>query len=256
MHAVRSVAVAGAIALLLGACGDDGRPGRERSGGTATSESSATSTTAAATTTTVDPYVNFVAESVVPVIEVFDAPGALAPIRTLDVSDELRGKLVFLVEAEQEGWLHVQLPVRPNGSTGWVRTQDVTVTQHTYRIVIELGAHQLTLFGRDQIVLREPIGVGKNDTPTPGGEFYIKELLQPPDPTGPYGPYAYGLSGFSNVLTSFAGGAGVIGIHGTNRPDLIGTDVSSGCIRVHNDVINRMVAEIGLPLGTPVEILT
>jgi lipoprotein-anchoring transpeptidase ErfK/SrfK len=108
----------------------------------------------------------------------------------------------------------------------------------------------------DQIVLREPIGVGKNDTPTPGGEFCIKELLQPPDPTGPYGPYAYGLSGVSNVLTSFAGGAGVIGIRGTNRPDLIGTDVSSDCIRVHNDVINRMVAEIGLPLGTPVEILT
>ena len=66
--------------------------------------------------------------------------------------------------------------------------------------------------------------------------------------------YAYGLSGFSNVLESFNGGTGVIGIHGTNEPDKVGTDVSSGCIRLHNDAITRMVEEIGLPLGTPVEI--
>ena len=56
------------------------------------------------------------------------------------------------------------------------------------------------------------------------------------------------------MLTSFNGGAGVIGIHGTNEPEALGTDVSSGCIRVHNDVIERLVEEIGLPLGTPVEI--
>ena len=94
----------------------------------------------------------------------------------------------------------------------------------------------------------------KCDRPTPGGIYYIKELLQPPSPDGPYGVYAYGLNGFSNVLTSFAGGEGVIGIHGTNQPEALGTDVSSGCIRLHNDAITRLVQEVGLPLGTPVEI--
>ena len=64
-----------------------------------------------------------------------------------------------------------------------------------------------------------------------------------------------GLSGFSNVLTSFNGGQGVIGIHGTNAPEALGSDVSSGCIRMHNDAITRLVQEIGLPLGTPVEII-
>jgi lipoprotein-anchoring transpeptidase ErfK/SrfK len=103
-------------------------------------------------------------------------------------------------------------------------------------------------------VLRAPVGVGTTDTPTPGGRYYLKELLQPPTPDGPYGPYAYGLSGFSNVLTSFAGGEGVIGIHGTDAPDLVGTDVSNGCLRLANDVVVRLVEEVGLPLGTPVVI--
>ncbi len=56
------------------------------------------------------------------------------------------------------------------------------------------------------------------------------------------------------MLTEFAGGDGVIGIHGTDRPDLVGTDVSSGCIRLPNDVITALVEDIGLPLGTPVTI--
>ena len=70
---------------------------------------------------------------------------------------------------------------------------------------------------------------------------------------GPYGSYAYGLSGFSNVLTSFGGGDGVIGIHGTNDPSSIGQDVSHGCIRLQNADIERLVRF--LPLGTPVDIL-
>jgi lipoprotein-anchoring transpeptidase ErfK/SrfK len=44
----------------------------------------------------------------------------------------------------------------------------------------------------------------------------------------------------------------VIGIHGTNEPQLVGTDVSHGCIRLRNEDISRLVGL--LPLGTPVEI--
>ena len=50
------------------------------------------------------------------------------------------------------------------------------------------------------MIVDEPVGVGRSDRPTPGGVYYLKELLQPPDPNGAYGTYAYGLSGFSNVL--------------------------------------------------------
>ena len=62
--------------------------------------------------------------------------------------------------------------------------------------------------------------------------------------------FAFGLSGFSETLTSFRGGDGVIGIHGTDEPEALGTDVSHGCVRVDNDVITSMAGLI--PLGTPV----
>lgn len=164
--------------------------------------------------------------------------------------------IVFLVKGttEEDGRYEVFLPVRPNGSTGWVDADDVTITSVTYRIKVAIAEHRLRVFDGNQVVLDEPIGVGKADTPSPGGVYYLKELLQPPNQGGPYGTYAYGLSGFSNELLSFNGGEGVIGIHGTNDPGSIGTDASSGCIRLNNEVINRMVDEIQLPLGTPVEI--
>ncbi len=96
--------------------------------------------------------------------------------------------------------------------------------------------------------------MAKNNTPTPGGIYYLVELIQPPDPNGDYGPYAYGLSGYSNTLTSFNGGPGQLGIHGTDDPAGIGTQVSHGCIRMSNADITQL-AKI-LPLGTPVQINT
>ena len=54
------------------------------------------------------------------------------------------------------------------------------------------------------------------------------------------------------MLTSFAGGDGVIGIHGTNDPSTLGKDVSHGCIRMSNSGITKL-AKI-LPLGVPVQI--
>ena len=147
------------------------------------------------------------------------------------------------------------LPVRPNGSSGWVDADDVTIAGVPYRIEVGITEHRIRVFGDEEVILDEPVGVGRTDRPTPGGIYYLKELLQPPNPDGAYGIYAYGLSGFSNVLQSFNGGSGVIGIHGTNEPEKVGTDVSHGCIRLHNEAIERMVEDIGLPLGTPVEIL-
>jgi lipoprotein-anchoring transpeptidase ErfK/SrfK len=90
--------------------------------------------------------------------------------------------------------------------------------------------------------------------PTPGGVYYVKELLEPPEADDLYGPFAYGLSGFSDRpgAVDFKGGDGALGIHGTNDPSSIGQDVSHGCIRVPNDVIRRMAAT--LPMGTPVDI--
>jgi lipoprotein-anchoring transpeptidase ErfK/SrfK len=140
---------------------------------------------------------------------------------------------------------------RPNGTRGWVRRSAVKLLLDYYRVRVDLIAHRLTLFHRGRVSWQIPIGVGKALTPTPTGVYFIVELLKTPDPGG--GPYAFGLSAYSTVLTRFgAGGRGEIGLHGTNEPQFLGSDVNHGCIRIANRNITRL-AKI-LPLGTPVEI--
>lgn len=253
---MRNVArIALALSLFVAAaCGGD-----DDEAAPTTTTTEATTTTVEETTTTepVPQGTTLVARSEVDVIPVYADEAGDESKMELDRRTETTGNLVFVVEQEAsspEGRHLVQLPVRPNGSTGWVNASDVSLTVHDYRIEIELAAFELRLYKGGEELLTTAIGVGTQDTPTPGGVYYIKELLQPPTPDGPYGTYAYGLSGFSNVLESFAGGNGVIGIHGTNQPELVGTNVSHGCIRMENDVIDRLVEEIGLPLGVPVDI--
>jgi lipoprotein-anchoring transpeptidase ErfK/SrfK len=166
------------------------------------------------------------------------------------------GALVFRVltppdQAPAE-WLEVMLPVRPNGTVGWIKAGEVDLSLDPFRIEIDTTRRRLDLYEGDALILSTEIAVGVGATPTPHGEFYLAELLQPPDPDGAYGPYAFGLSGFSETLDSFAGGDGVVGIHGTNDPSSLGSEVSHGCVRVHNDVIADLAARV--PLGTPVSI--
>lgn len=228
--------------VLLAACG----------GGIDAASSTSRLSTPTTAAAEVEPR-NVVAEARTQDLEVFDAPRGGAARATLDASTEASGRLVFLVKDDPGGdRIEVHLPVRPNGSTGWVRRADVDLSAHDFSVEVILGDHRLVVREQDDVVLEVAIGVGTQDTPTPGGVFYIKELLEPPDPSGPYGPYAYGLSGFSNVLDDFAGGEGVIGIHGTDDPAAVGGDVSHGCIRLRNSDITRLVHDVGLPLGTPV----
>jgi lipoprotein-anchoring transpeptidase ErfK/SrfK len=239
------------IALVAGSCTGE-RP--ELADPTTTTVEQEQTTT----TTVPEPTGAQIAQARAKSIEVFDSEDAVTPSRSIvsgvDTSVDTI-PIVFLVKAAGDQRLEVYLPVRPNGSRGWVRTADVDVSQVQFRIEVGISEHRLRVYESDAVIVDEPIGVGRQDRPTPGGVYYLKELLQPPNPDGPYGTYAYGLSGFSNVLSSFNGGPGVIGIHGTNEPEALGSDVSSGCIRLHNDVIERLVEEIGLPLGTPVEII-
>ena len=160
--------------------------------------------------------------------------------------------LTFLVLDSRPGWLKVQLPKRPNGSTGWVAQEQVTLTSTKYRLVISMSKHRLDVLYAGKRVSRHDVGVGKVATPTPKGTYYLTELIQPPNPAGAYGPYAFGLSAYSNTLKTFAGGLGQLGLHGTDAPHGLGKDISHGCIRVANSVITKLADE--LPLGTPVDI--
>lgn len=160
--------------------------------------------------------------------------------------------LVMLVERRRRGWLEVQLPTRPNHSTGWVRSHAVRLRQNEWRLRVDLSDHTVTTWRGARRISVHRVAVGRSVTPTPRGRYYLTDLIEPPDPDGLYGPYAFGLSAHSDVLTSFGSGDGQIGIHGTDDASVLGTDVSHGCIRVGNSVIESFARH--LPLGTPVTI--
>lgn len=198
-----------------------------------------------------------VARARVGVVLARSSPSASAPVvAELANPTATGGALVFLVLTPRDRvsteWLEVMLPVRPNGTVGWIKTSDVDLSLDPFRIEIDVSERRLDLYERDVHTLSTEIAVGAGATPTPRGEFYLTELLRPPDPNGVYGPYAFGLSGFSETLDRFADGDGVVGIHGTNDPSSLGREVSHGCIRVRNDVMVKLAAMV--PLGTPVSI--
>ena len=248
----RRVLIGVALVLVLVGCGS----GSTTTG--ATSRSTSTLADAAPTSppTTVQP-VNVVATAIVPVVAVQAGPADGEPIHTMENPAPPYGTpLVFLVREQQTDWLEVLVPVRPNGTTGWVRSTDVELATHDYRMVVELGAHRLTVHQGDNVIAEEPIGIGTDTAPTPPGQYYTRELLQPENPDGVYGPYAYGLSGYSEVIFDFTQdgvrGDGRLAIHGTSEPESIGKSEGNGCIRISNEAITRLAET--LPIGVPVEI--
>ncbi len=158
--------------------------------------------------------------------------------------------VMTVADHSHDGWLKVRLPVRPNGATAWVKRSAVKTSATNWRVTVQLKRHRILVHHGRVLVASKPIGVGKALSPTPRGTYFITDLVKSTDPF--YGPYAFGLSAFSTVYTSFGGGNGQVGIHGTNAPSGIGSDVSHGCIRVNNKTIRELSKM--LPLGTPVRI--
>lgn len=195
---------------------------------------------------------SIVATATVPLIEVFAQPEGSLTL-TMENPTPTNGPLVFLTTVNQADWHEVLLPVRPNGRLGWVRHSDVSLTAHNYRIRAELADFRLRVMEFGETIFDTVAGVASNNSPTPGGRYYLTELLAPAEPDTVYGSFAYGLSGFSETFETFNGGPGQLGIHGTNSPETLGSAVSAGCIRLHNDDVARLVTF--LPLGVPVEVV-
>jgi L,D-transpeptidase catalytic domain len=177
------------------------------------------------------------------------------PVATLETRTEEGTTNVVLVlgEATRGGaiWVHVRLPVLPNGRTGWVPRNALGGYEFVVtRLVVDRARLSITLFERGRRVFEAPVGVGTPTAPTPAGEFYVRlKLAGFQDPF--YGPVAFGTNARSDVLTDWPGG-GYIGIHGTNAPELIPGRVSHGCVRMRNDDILALSRR--LPVGTPLTI--
>lgn len=174
-------------------------------------------------------------------------------VTTLNTKTPLGSKTTLLAEETQGDWVKVDLPIRPNGSTGWVKSSDVELRTNTTAVAVDRAHHKLQVVKDGDIVLESTVAIGSDENPTPTGTFYITDMVDTGAPNGAYGPFAFGLSGHSETLTEFAGGDGQLGIHGTNEPASIGQSVSHGCVRVPNETVRQLVSIV--PLGTPVTVV-
>ncbi|MDE2229937.1 MAG: L,D-transpeptidase family protein [Alphaproteobacteria bacterium] len=150
-----------------------------------------------------------------------------------------------------------------NGARVVIPTQYVLPDAPHVGIVINLGERRLYYFHRDgKTVETFPIGVGVEGKKTlvgattvvskekdpiwyPPPSIHAEDPTLPafvqPGPDNPLGAYALHL-GWKNYL-----------IHGTNKPDGIGRNVSHGCIHLYPEDIQHLFSEI--PIGTPVRVV-
>ncbi|MHB8532637.1 MAG: L,D-transpeptidase [Solirubrobacteraceae bacterium] len=179
---------------------------------------------------------------------------SLGRLRLLS-GDEQAELYVVLASARlpsRASWLQIEVPGRPNGRTGWVpRGALGTLNALDAYLRVDERTLTATMFRRGQPVFSARVGVGKPGTVTPKGHFYVMEKLRTVNAPA-YGPFALGTSAYAPTLSEWPGG-GVVGIHGTNEPQLIPGRPSHGCIRMRDGDIARLWAMTRL--GTPIEIV-
>jgi lipoprotein-anchoring transpeptidase ErfK/SrfK len=148
---------------------------------------------------------------------------------------DYRLRVIFAVRVEKNAsgaasWYKISLPGRPNGRTGWIPAAAVSLKPMYREIVIDRGSRTLELRDHGRVVLRTKVAVGAPGMETPVGRYYVIWGFRPPDPF--LGVWAFATSAYSK-LSEWPGG-GIVGIHGTSAPQLLGQAVSHGCIRVSN----------------------
>ena len=145
------------------------------------------------------------------------------------------------------GWSRVLLPSRPNGSTGWVRTDQVERRTSPYLIRVHLGSRSLELFHEGTNVGSWTVAIGRPETPTPAGRTFLLGSIT--DEKQSFSPVILPLGAHSDTLDTYGGGPGTVAIHGWPDSSVFGSAVSHGCVRVPGDALNRLTR---VPLGTVV----
>lgn len=152
-------------------------------------------------------------------------------------------------------WLRLRLPIRPDGSTGWVPRHRVILSHTPYWVTVSLAARQVSVYRLGVLMHTFQAVVGKPSTPTPTGLAAVYEKDPQPSPNDFLGTWALPLTILSHALHSFDGGPGRVAIHGRGGASLLdplGSAASHGCIRIDNGPVGWMADH--LPLGTPVDI--
>ncbi len=167
----------------------------------------------------------------------------------------LGSPLITPIVAQSHGFDEIRLPMRPNGSTTWVKATDVLESSTPYRLIVNVKTTHLQLLKNGRVVLNVPVGVGTTTDPTPTGQFFVTFYAKTPGPG--YGPWLMMTSAHSDVIANWANtGDALISLHGPLGADAqIGTKgarVSHGCIRLHLADQRRLRV---VPDGTPITII-
>ena len=103
-------------------------------------------------------------------VEIYETPQMPAPNQVIAAATILGSPRVFLVNSGPvDGWVEVSLPVRPNGSTGWVREAELNLLVLDFKIFVDLSDRRLRLEQGDEILLETEVAVGSPHNPTPTG---------------------------------------------------------------------------------------
>lgn len=186
-------------------------------------------------------------------LDVNEIDGVSQPVSLTNWADG-EGALVLRVIAGglDDDWLMVQAPSRPNERYVWVRGNDFDLGFTNQRIEIDLaGPGSLTLFDGTTALIETEIVQGRDSRPTPTHLTFIERGVRASSISPAYGTAILAMASFSEVLGTFGGGGMPSNfLHGTNQPDLMGQRVSSGEIRVTNEILDEII-EMIVP-GTPV----
>ncbi len=254
----RPVIIASVLLALAGFAAAVVLPTRALAGGT--TPTGTTSTTPGTTTTRTPP-------SGPPVASAFPAAGEMlgnsVPVRRKPdphapvikvlhaFRSDYRPQEIFAVRkatgSDGKVWYRVSIPMRPNGTYGWIPADTVSLKPTHSQIVVNLRSRTINLFRFGKRKWHGKVAIGAPGRETPIGHYFVTARFVPyHDPF--LGVFAVETSAYSK-LTEWPGG-GVVGIHGTSLPQLLGRAVSHGCVRVSNTTARHLKSLA--PLGTPI----
>ena len=145
-------------------------------------------------------------------------------------------------------WYRISIPDRPNGKTAWVPAGSVELRPMQKRLFVDRSERRFEFWDDDRLVRRGKVAVGAPGAETSTGLFYVQSKFTPN--AAILGAYGFETSAYSK-LSDWPGG-GVVGVHGTPGPWLLGKNVSHGCMRLHKDDVRWLRAR--MPVGTPIKI--
>lgn len=123
-------------------------------------------------------------------------------------------------------------------------------------ILIDTKKRQLHFCEHEWTKATYSIGVGREETPTPTGNFYIYEMCENPKKAYREGPLPieiYGTRSIELSIMAFDFDLWVwrnFSIHGTDDDSVIGTRCSAGCVRMRNADVEELYEniEVGIPV--------